>query len=109
LISIMLNHASAKSKRAKTHESLHGNPLAERVMARKSELEGALAGMDETETVERVAIETAIATADSLLTGDIEHPADVVAHDLANWLERNKNIGLTVSSPAKKHAKRHVH
>jgi hypothetical protein len=104
----MLNHASTKSKNAKAHESQHGNPLAERVLARKSELEAVLAGMDDTETVERSAIESAIATADALLTGDIEHPADVVAHDLANWLERNKNIGLTAPA-SKQHAKRHVH
>jgi hypothetical protein len=103
----MLNQSTDKSKKTKTRESLHGNPLAERVMARKSELEAALAGMPETENIERVAIESAIATADSLMTGDIENPADVVAHDLANWLERNKNIGLTV--PTNKHVKRHLH
>lgn len=79
--------------------------LAERVLARKAQLEQALqrtSGKDAKEpkeTVERMAIESALAAVDSLLTGDIEHPSDVVAHDLVNWLERTKNLGLVARRP----------
>ena len=78
-----------------TTESLRGHPLAERVLARQAELEAALVNLGTTESVEGAAIETALASLAQLLTGDVDHPDTVVAHDLNNWLERNKYLGLS--------------
>ena len=57
-------------------------PLAARVLQRKDELEDALADLSKHDGIERMAIETALATIYQLMTGDIAHPSDVVAHDL---------------------------
>ena len=76
-----------------TTEALRGHPLAERVLARQAELEAAL-GRLSPHDVAVVAIETALATLASLVTGDLAHPSDVVAHDLNNWLERTRYLGL---------------
>ena len=67
-------------------------PLAARVLERKDQLEDALADLSPHEGIERIAIETALATIYGLMTGDIAHPSDVVAHDLNRWLERNKHL-----------------
>lgn len=80
---------------ANTTETLRGHPLAERVLARQAELEAALMRLSPDDTVEIAAIETALATLASLLTGDVTHPTDVVAHDLNNWLERNRYLGMS--------------
>jgi len=49
------------------------------------------------ENVERVAIETALATVYLLITGDLAHPADVIARDLNRWLERNKHLAQDIT------------
>lgn len=76
-----------------TTDATRGQPLAARVLARKDELEDALAELGPHDAVERQAIETALATVYALMTGDLAHPCDVVARDLNRWLERNKHLG----------------
>lgn len=73
-------------------DAARGQPLAARVLARKDELEDALADLGPHETLLRRAIETALATVYALVTGDLAHPSDVVARDLSRWLERNKHL-----------------
>jgi hypothetical protein len=73
-------------------DATRGQPLAARVLARKDELEDALANCGPRDMLERTAIETALATVYSLMTGDLAHPADVVAQALSRWLERNKHL-----------------
>jgi hypothetical protein len=74
-------------------DATRGQPLGARVLARKDELEDALANLGPHDVLMRQAIETALATIYSLLTGDIAHLSDVVAIDLNRWLERNKHLG----------------
>jgi hypothetical protein len=75
-----------------TTDATRGQPLWARVLARKDELEDALADLGTRDLAERIAIETALATIYSLMTGDLAHPSDVVARDLSNWLERHKYL-----------------
>ena len=73
-------------------DATRGQPLAARVLARKDELEDALANLGLHDVLMRQAIETALATIYALMTGDLAHPSDVVARDLNRWLERNKHL-----------------
>ncbi|HUJ62059.1 MAG TPA: hypothetical protein VLX92_26315, partial [Kofleriaceae bacterium] len=70
-----------------TTEATRGWPLAARVLTRKDELEDALAELGPHDTVDRRAIEVALATCYALMTGDLAHPSDVVARGLSRWLE----------------------
>lgn len=78
-------------------DATRGQPLAARVLARKDELEDALAELGPYDVVERQAIETALATVYLLMTGDLAHPSQVVARDLNLWLERNKHLGQEIT------------
>jgi hypothetical protein len=78
-------------------DATRGQPLAARILARKDELEDALAELGPYENIERVAIETALATVYLLITGDLAHPSDVVARDLNRWLERNKHLAQDIT------------
>ena len=78
-------------------DATRGQPLASRILARKNELEDALAELGPHDTAERHAIETALATVYLLITGDLAHPSDVVARDLNRWLERNKHLGQEIN------------
>ena len=69
---------------------------AERVLARKDELEDALVDLRRSDALERQAIETAQATVYALMTGDIAHASDVVARDLDRWIERNKHLAQDI-------------
>lgn len=80
-----------------TVDATRGQPLALRVLARKNELEDALAELDPHHDVERQAIETALATVYFLMTGDLAHPSEVVAKGLNRWLERNKHLGQEIT------------
>ena len=80
-----------------TTDATRGQPLAARVLARKNELEDALADVGPYETPLRQAIETALATVYSLMTGDLAHPSDVVAQGLSRWLERNKHLAQDIT------------
>jgi hypothetical protein len=78
-------------------DATRGQPLAARVLARKDELEDALAELGPRDMLMRQAIETALATVYALMTGDLAHPSDVVARDLNRWLERNKHLAQEIT------------
>lgn len=80
-----------------TVDATRGQPLGARVIARKNELEDALAELGPHDNQERQAIETALATAYLLMTGDLAHPSEVVACDLNRWLERNKHLAQDIT------------
>lgn len=80
-----------------TTDATRGQPLAARVLARKDELEDALADLRATDAMLRQAIETALATVYALMTGDLAHPSDVVARDLNRWLERHKHLAQDIT------------
>lgn len=84
--------AILNSKIENTTDATRGQPLAARVLARKNELEDALADLAHHDALLRQTIETALATVYALMTGDLVHPSDVVARDLNRWLERNKHL-----------------
>ena len=80
-----------------TVDATRGQPLASRVIARKNELEDALAELGRHDNYERQSIETALATVYLLMTGDLAHLSDVVASDLNRWLERNKHLAQDIT------------
>jgi hypothetical protein len=80
-----------------TTDATRGQPLWARVLARKDELEDALAELGPSDAVERIAVETALATVYLLMTGDLAHPSDVIARDLNRWLERNKHLAQDIT------------
>ena len=80
-----------------TTDATRGQPLAARIYQRKDELEDALADLAPRDVLLRQAIETALATVYSLMTGDIVHPSDVVARDLNRWLERHKHLAQDIT------------
>jgi hypothetical protein len=75
-----------------TTDATRGKPLAARVLARKDELEDALADCGPHDQLRRTTIETALTAVYSLITGDLAHPPQVIAYALNAWLERNKYI-----------------
>lgn len=84
-------------------DATRGQPLAARVLARKNELEDALADVYPHEVLLRQAIETALATVYMLMTGDLVHPSDVVARDLNRWLERNKLLAHEITRASRRY------
>ncbi len=78
-------------------DARRGLPLADRVLARKDELEDALAFLGRHDFMLRQAIETALAGVYTLITGDLVHPPEVVARDLNRWLERNKHLAQEIT------------
>lgn len=80
-----------------TTDATRGQPLARRVLARKDELEDALADLGPHDGLLRVAIETALATVYALMTGDLAHPSAVIAQDLSRWLERHKLLAQDIT------------
>ena len=92
VMSAVLNHNIEN-----TTDATRGQPLAARVYQRKDELEDALADLGPHDYMLRQAIETALATIYSLMTGDMVHLSDVIARDLNRWLERNKHLGQEIT------------
>jgi len=86
--------AVLNSKVENTVEATRGQPLIARVLARKIELEDALADCAPHEEVQRSAIQTALAAIYGLMTGDLVHPSSVVARALSAWLERHKYVAV---------------
>jgi hypothetical protein len=66
--------------------------LAAKLLARKVELEDALADCPPHDGMRRHALQTALAGVYQLITGDIAHPSDVVARAMAHWLERHRYL-----------------
>jgi hypothetical protein len=75
-----------------TTDATRGRPLAARVLARKRELEDALEACAPDDFLRQGAMAAALATAYTLLTGDLSHLSDGKAHALNAWLERNKHL-----------------
>ena len=75
-------------------DATRGQPIADRVLTRKMELEDALADLGPDDLVLRTSIETALATVNQLMTGNLAHPSDVIARDLNRWLENNKYLAV---------------
>ena len=73
-----------------------GVPLVERVLARMLELDAVLERTSDRSSMLAHAIDTALATAESLVTGDIEHPSEVVSRALVRWLDSTRNLGLSI-------------
>jgi hypothetical protein len=84
--------ATMNTKIENSVDATRGQPLAARVLARKDELEMALADCSPHDQGLRIEIETALATVYQLMTGDLAHLPSVVARDLNTWLERNKHL-----------------
>ena len=85
------------SRLENTTDMTRGQPLAARVLARKDELEDALAELGPHDVIGRQAIEIALATVYTLMTGDLAHPSEVVARGLNRWLERNKHLAQEIT------------
>ena len=81
------------SKNENSTDATRGQPLAARVLARKIELEDALADCGRHEAWRRTSLETALTGVYALITGDLAHPSHVTARALSNWLERHKHLG----------------
>jgi hypothetical protein len=79
-------------KRENSTDATRGQPLIARVLARKVELEDALADCGPHEVLQREAIETALSTVYSLMTCNLMRPPQFIARSLSRWLERNKHI-----------------
>jgi hypothetical protein len=77
-----------------------GQPLVDRVLARKTELEAALALVPETDVRAREPIALALSTIAGLLTGDLKNVPAVVASDMNLWLERHKHLAERAVDPA---------
>lgn len=92
-----------------TTDMTRGQPLAMRVLARKDELEDALCEVGAHADIERMAIETALATVYALMTGDIAHPSSVVARELNSWLERNKYLAQDITLRQRAARRAHAH
>lgn len=89
-----------------TTDATRGQPLAARILARKDELEDALADLRRHDVLLRQAIETALATVYTLMTGDLAHPSDVVACELNRWLERHKHLAQELTRGRRHYAAR---
>jgi hypothetical protein len=88
----VVNGAQLQTESTLSLDAMRGRLLAIRVRARIDELEKLLA-TTESETMRARAIAQELAVAEAFMTGDNEHPADVVAHDMSEWLERTRYLG----------------
>ena len=77
-----------------------GQPIVDRVLARKAELETALAAVETTTGHLQAEITLALSTVEALLSGDLKNVPSVVAADMNNWLERNKHVAVSAIPPA---------
>jgi len=82
-------------------EGLRGHPIGERVLARQAELEEEMMKTEEG-SAEYIAIDTALATLEQYLSADLDHLSQGTAHDLNNWLERNKYLGMSAETRARR-------
>ncbi len=69
-----------------------GLRLADRVLARKNELEDLRADCGPHDVLLRQALDTALGRLYQLITGDIVHPSPILARDLNRWLELHKRL-----------------
>jgi hypothetical protein len=69
-----------------------GHPIVERVVAHKLALQEKLASLSEDDRTTRADIDLALATIETLMTGDLGEVPRVVAADMSQWLERTKHL-----------------
>jgi hypothetical protein len=69
-----------------------GQPIVDRVMARKRELEALLASSPAEDARTQNDISTALNTVNALLSGDLSNVPAVVVADMNRWLEQNKHL-----------------
>ena len=62
------------------------------MLARKDQLEDALAECPPHDGFLRHRLQIALAGVYQLITGDIAHPSEVVARAMARWLERHRHL-----------------
>lgn len=95
--------APTESRHVNSVDATAHQPIVNRVMARKEELERLLETVPEHDRT-RDDIALALSTIEPLLTGDLAHVPAVVAADMNRWLERNKHVGESsvgeVAAPA---------
>ncbi len=84
--------ANEGSRTINSVDATSGQPIVDRVMSRKHELEALLAKLPEHELRARGDIELALNTINSLLTGDLTHVPAMVVADMSRWLELNKHL-----------------
>ena len=75
-----------------TTDATMGQPLAERVQARRAELVKLRDATPVGDLRERADLDLAISGADSMLTGDLERPPASVQAEMSRWLESNKHL-----------------
>lgn len=85
--------APAVERHVNSVDATVGQPMIDRVMDRKNELQALLLALPETDTATRDHIGLALSTIQELLSGDLENVPPVVTVDMNRWLERNKHLG----------------
>lgn len=81
-----------------TVESLRGQPLGERVLARRAELLRALDRTRPSETFLRRTLHQVLSFIEGMLGCNVERPSRMAGHELSNWLERTRYLALTAAS-----------
>lgn len=89
----------AIERRVNSVDATVGQPMVDRVMDRKNELEALLLALPESDVATRDHIGLALSTIQELLSGDLANVPAVVMVDMNRWLERNKHLGER-SAPA---------
>ena len=73
-------------------DATRGEPLALRAQKRRAELEMALEKLPADQLRARSDIELALASVDTMLTGDLETLSDATSVELNRWLENTKHL-----------------
>ena len=76
-----------------------GQPMIDRVLARKLELETLLAALPADDRHVHLEIDQALTSINALLTGDLKQVPPVVVADMNRWLERTKHVAETANAP----------
>jgi hypothetical protein len=87
-------------KNVNSSDASIGQPMVERVLARKHELEALLASSPADNGRTQNDIATALNTVNSLLSGDLAHVPAVVLVDMNRWLENNKHLAESATPNA---------
>jgi hypothetical protein len=76
-----------------------GQPIVTRVLARKRELEAALAALPAGDVRKRSDIDVALSAINQLLTGDLTNVPPTVSAEMNRWLENNKHLAEQAAAP----------
>ena len=86
-------------------DATQGQPLAERALQRRAELQAALDALRGSDARPRNDLELALSSVDALLSGDSAHLADATAAELSRWLETNKHLAERAPRARRRKAK----